>query len=137
MPPDKQDRGQLIAELDETRARLKEALLTLEAIHHGRLAAIVGPGSGEIFHVTQPLFQDQAAFDQYRILLDSIAEGAVMIVPDGTIVYCNEPFALALGKHLEDAVGADFRIFWPPPTRRVLKRCSKRPAVAPPATNST
>jgi PAS domain S-box-containing protein len=110
-----QDSSDLIAELNDTRARLKEALETIEALHHGGLDAIVrAPANGSIPRIGVQLFHDRAAFDQHHTLLDAIAEGAVMIVPEGTIVYCNAAFALAVGKPLEETLGADFRDFIQP-----------------------
>jgi two-component system sensor histidine kinase/response regulator len=94
---------------------LKEALETIEALHHGGLDAIVRtPKNGSIPRIGVQLFHDRVVFDQHHTLLDAIAEGAVMIVPEGTIVYCNAAFALAVGKPLEETLGADFRDFIQP-----------------------
>lgn len=113
MGASEQDLDRLTAELEQTRAHLQEALETIEAIRSGRIDAIVGHGGGEIFRVSQSLFSDKATFDQYRLLLDSIGDGAVIIVPEGTIVYCNRAFTVVVRKHMEDIVGADFREFLP------------------------
>jgi PAS domain S-box-containing protein len=116
MPIDEHYNSELIVELNDTRARLREALETIEALHQGGLDAIVrAPANGSIPpRIGVQLFHDRAVVDQHHTLLDAIAEGAVMIVPEGTIVYCNAAFALAVRKPLEETLGADFRDFLSP-----------------------
>ncbi|MEN6331578.1 MAG: sigma 54-interacting transcriptional regulator [Smithella sp.] len=81
-------REQLLAENDDLRRRLEEAEETLQAIHHGEVDALVvaGPEGEQVFTL-------KGAEYPYRILLETMQEGAVTMTTDGNILYCNNRFA--------------------------------------------
>jgi PAS domain S-box-containing protein len=80
-----QDRTGLPAQLEELTLRLREAEQTLEAIRGGEVdALVVETPQGE-----QQLYTLQGADHVYRIFLESIAEGALTLSGDGTVLYAN------------------------------------------------
>ncbi|MCE5266122.1 MAG: PAS domain S-box protein [Deltaproteobacteria bacterium] len=88
-------------ELEELRARLREAEETLEAIRTGAVDAIVVSGKAG-----DQVYTLQGADQSYRLLVESINEGTVTISADGTILYSNRQFADMLGHPLENIIGA-------------------------------
>jgi len=75
-------------EVEELRARLQEAQETLEAIRSGAVDAIVveGPGGRQVFTL-------QGAEHPYRVLAETMNEGAASLARDGTILFCNRRLA--------------------------------------------
>lgn len=80
------------SEVEELRARLQEAQETLDAIRSGAVDAIVveGPKGRQVFTL-------QGAEHPYRVLAETMNEGAASLAPDGTILFCNR----RLGEILE------------------------------------
>ncbi|HEY6011185.1 MAG TPA: PAS domain S-box protein [Nitrospirota bacterium] len=97
---------ELLQEIEELQARLSEAEETLTAIQRGEVDAIVGPSSdgGRIYTL-------QGAEQPYRIFFEAMAEGAVTMDLDGTILYCNRAFADLAKVPLEDVTGMPFLDF--------------------------
>jgi len=91
---------QLAAENAELRARLKEAEETLRAIRHGEVDALVMSGT-EGDHILTL----KGAQEPYRVMVEAMAEGAVTVSEDGTILYCNGRFAERIKMPLEQIVG--------------------------------
>jgi PAS domain S-box-containing protein len=94
-------------ELEETaelRLRLDEAEETLRAIRQGEVDALVvsGPGGDQIYTL-------QGAEHPYRVLVESINEGALTLTERGTIIYCNEAFAGMSGTSCSRLVTSSFR----------------------------
>lgn len=91
---------ELYEEIQELRLQLQEAEETLDAIRHGEIDALVvnGPEGEQIFTL-------HGADLPYRLMVETMGEGAVTITPDGTIVYCNQSFAELLGRALERLPG--------------------------------
>ncbi|MFA5112362.1 MAG: ATP-binding protein [Desulfobaccales bacterium] len=87
---------ELLEELAEVRARLEEAEDTLRAIHHGEVDALVisGPEGEKVYTL-------KGADHSYRILVETINEGAATLTPDGTIFYANRKLAQMLDLPLE------------------------------------
>jgi formate hydrogenlyase transcriptional activator len=71
-------------ELEELRQRLQEAEDTLDAIRNGEVDALVvsGPSGEKVFTL-------EGAEHPYRVLVESMNEGAISLTLDGTILYCN------------------------------------------------
>ncbi len=88
-------------EVTELHARLAEMEETLSAIRQGRVDAIVmdGPRGEEIATL-------QGADQPYRVMIESMQEGAVTLTEDGTILYSNNSFARLVQVPLEQVVGA-------------------------------
>jgi PAS domain S-box-containing protein len=81
--------------------RLKEAEETLQAIKSGEVDALVvqGPNGDQVFTL-------KGADHRYRQLVETMNEGALMLAPDGTIVYTNARFAKLLRVAHEHLLGS-------------------------------
>ncbi|MFZ4617986.1 MAG: sensor histidine kinase [Rectinemataceae bacterium] len=93
-------RDELLIENRTLRLRLEEAEATLRAIGEGEVDAFVVSGEeGErVFTLTD-------ADTPYRVLVETMNEGAVSLGPDGTILYCNSCLAGLLEVPLEKLIG--------------------------------
>jgi PAS domain S-box-containing protein len=91
---------ELQEEIQALRIQLQEAEETLDAIRHGEIDALVvnGPEGEQVFTL-------QGADHPYRLMVETMREGAVTTTLDGTIVYCNQSFAELLGIALERLLG--------------------------------
>jgi PAS domain S-box-containing protein len=94
------------AELEELRARLREAEEALEVIRSGEVDAVVvgGPLGQQIYSITN-------ADRPYRLLIEQMKEGAVTLLNTGLIAYCNDSFASLLGKDLGQVSGSQIQEF--------------------------
>jgi signal transduction histidine kinase/CheY-like chemotaxis protein len=94
------------------RARLDEAEDTLRAIRRGEIDALVveGPAGSRIYTV-------QSADEPYRMLVEDMHEGAVVLTSRGEILYANKRFAALAGEPLESVVGSCFERFLRPSDR--------------------
>ncbi|HUZ66989.1 MAG TPA: ATP-binding protein [Beijerinckiaceae bacterium] len=86
-----------IAELE---ARLRESEETLDAIRNGEVDAVVvgGPAGQQVYTL-------ENADRPYRVLIEQMQEGAVTLSGDGTVLYCNQRFALTVGSTRERIIG--------------------------------
>src|SRR4051812_46744651 len=83
--------------------RLDEAEETLRALRNGEVdALVVNTPQGE------QVFTLQSADQTYRLLVETMSEGAVTLTPDGTILYSNRYFAEMVGKPLQLVFGSSF-----------------------------
>lgn len=92
---------------DETvnlKSRLEETEETLRAIRKYMVDAFVVTRSGG----TEVVTLDNAEFP-YRMMVESMNEGAVTLIPDGTIFYCNPRFAEMVHRDAEKLVGVRFQ----------------------------
>lgn len=96
-----QSAAEMAAELEELRLRLAEAEETLEAIRTGQVDAVVvhGPQGPAVYTLT-------GAERVYRLLVEAMNEGALVLSPDGSITYCNHTFSAMLGVPLEQVIGS-------------------------------
>ncbi len=88
------------------RLRLKEAEETLRAIRSGEVDAVVVSGEGG-----DRVFTLHGAEHDYRMLIESMNEGALTLTVDATILYANGCFAKMVGCPLEQVIGSSFRRF--------------------------
>jgi PAS domain S-box-containing protein len=102
--PDRPDK--LLAEIAALRLRLEEAEETLRAIGSGEVDAFVvsGPGGKQIFTL-------KGAEHPYRLLVETMNEGAATLGLDGTILYCNQSLAALLQIPQEQLIGSKFDSF--------------------------
>jgi PAS domain-containing protein len=79
---------QLLREIEELRARLEESEETLQAIRSGEVDALVvsGPQGERVFTLL-------GAERTYRILIETMNEGAMTLNGDGIVTYCNKRLA--------------------------------------------
>ncbi|MHB8109316.1 MAG: hybrid sensor histidine kinase/response regulator [Syntrophorhabdaceae bacterium] len=93
-------------ELTTAQSRLEELEETIRAIKGNEVDALVidGPDGG------QQVFTLQGADQPYRTLMETMAEGALTMAADGTILYCNQrlgemlrlPINRIIGMSLQD-----------------------------------
>jgi PAS domain S-box-containing protein len=104
-------------EIEELRQRLLETEETLDAIRSGEVDALVvsGPDGEKVFTL-------QGAEHPYRVLIESMNEGAISLSKDGTVLYSNSAFARMIGIPLDRIMGHDFSDFVPEGKRDTLKR---------------
>jgi PAS domain S-box-containing protein len=115
MAPDNRTREDLLAEIEELRYRLDEAEETLRAIGSGEVdALVVSGGAGE------QVFTLKGAEQPYRVLVESMNEGAATLAVDGTILYCNNCLAAMLQVPLERLIGTRLDAYAAPADRPVL-----------------
>jgi PAS domain S-box-containing protein len=102
--PKRPDR--LLAENAALRLRLEEAEETLRAIGNGEVDAFVvaGPLGKQIFTL-------KGAEHPYRVLVETMSEGAATLAADGTILYCNESLASLLQIPLAGLIGKKISSF--------------------------
>jgi len=100
----KQAHQQVSDEAAELRNRLEETEETLRAIRQYMVDAFVVTRANGIQVVTL----NEADFP-YRIMVESMNEGAVTLIPDGTIFYCNPRFAQMIQREPQKLIGARFQ----------------------------
>jgi signal transduction histidine kinase len=90
----------------ETRERLAEAEEMLRAIREGEIDAFVveDPGGSKVYTL-------HSADEPYRILVEQMQEGAVVLTSRGSILYSNTCFAALVGEPIEAVVGSPFDRF--------------------------
>jgi len=103
--PRKSKEKQLIEENENLRARLEELEETLRAIQSGEVDALVVSGEqGE------QVFTLKDAGQPYRVLMETMNEGAVTLAADGTVLYSNLRFASMLRMPLDKIIGLSIRL---------------------------
>ena len=109
---DARSRDDLLVENEGLRLRLEEAEATLRAIGDGEVDAFVVTGEeGErVFTLT-------GADTPYRILVETMNEGAASLGSDGTILYCNACLAAMLEIPLEKLIGTQISSYVAPADR--------------------
>ena len=94
------DNRALQAEIEELRRRLEEAEEMLAAIRSGEVdALVVASGEGD------RIFTLEGADLPYRVLVETMSEGAATLNPDSTVLYGNSRLAHLLGTPLERILG--------------------------------
>ena len=100
---------------DELQARLGEAEDALRAIRSGEIDALVVYGE-----TGEKVYTLEGADHPYRIMVETIYEGAATIQTDGTLLYCNQQLAKMLGVALESLVGKPLSPFIDPLDRQTF-----------------
>lgn len=105
------------SELAELKARLAEAEETLRAIYRGEVDAVVvaAPDGDQIYTL-------RGAETPYRLLVETISEGALTLLSDGTILYCNSRFAQMVNRPMEQITGATWKQFFSPESEGKLQQ---------------
>src|SRR5580700_7263800 len=85
LPSSRLDLSRKLAEL---QARLDEANATLRAIRSGEVDAVVVEGKQGV-----KIFTLEGAEYAYRVLIESMNEGALTLASDKLILYANQRFA--------------------------------------------
>ncbi len=96
----------MMQETQALKARVEELEETLRAIRMGEVdAVLVSSAQGD------QVFTLQGAEHPYRLLVETIEEGAATLSDDGTILYSNKSFAAFFGVPLEKFIGAPLQSF--------------------------
>src|SRR5687768_13997123 len=90
----------------ELRLRLAEAEETIRAIRNGEVDAVVVTG-----RQGDQVFTLDGAEHGYRMLIESMHEGALTLTVNATILYANQCFAQMLQCPLQQVMGGSFRRF--------------------------
>ncbi|MBI5100442.1 MAG: PAS domain S-box protein [Nitrospirae bacterium] len=92
------------AEIEDLKNRLQEAEETLEAIRSGAVDALVvsGPQGDQVYAL-------KGAEQPYRILVESMNEGALILSQNGAIVNCNKAFSKISAMPYGALIGTLFR----------------------------
>ena len=98
-----QTQQQVQDEADELKSRLAETEETLRAIQQYMVDAFVVNRENGIHVVTI-----NEAEIPYRMMVEAMNEGAVTLIPDGTIFYCNGRFGEMLQTDCEKLIGTSF-----------------------------
>ena len=94
-------RQQLLDELQELTSRVVEAEETLRAIRGGEVdGLVVSTAEGD------RVFTLMGAEHPYRVMVETMNEGAITLASDGTILYCNQLFADMVKGSLEKVIGS-------------------------------
>ncbi len=94
-------RQQLLDELQELTSRMMEAEETLRAIRSGEVdGLVVSTAEGD------RVFTLSGADHPYRVMVETMNEGAVTLASDGTILFCNQRFADIVKESLEKVIGS-------------------------------
>ena len=98
----------LLAENAELKARLAEAEDTLAAIRSGAVDALVVEGKNGV-----KIFTLKGADQTYRILVETMNEGAVTISSDGIVLFSNQHFSNLIQLPIHKILGTPFQKFLP------------------------
>jgi PAS domain S-box-containing protein len=97
----KKSKQELLGQIDHLQEQLSEAKGTLHAIRNGEVDAfVVSAPDGEHIYTLK------SADYTYRVLVESMNEGALTLAQDGTIFYCNRRFAEMLKTPSEKLIGS-------------------------------
>jgi len=101
--------AQLASENAGLRERLAKAEELLRVIRAGEMDALVigGPRGEHVFTL-------EGADQPYRVLVETMNEGAVTLVTGQDIFHCNQKFAAMLRAPLEQVIGSDITRFIAP-----------------------
>ncbi len=88
------------------RARLADAEETLQAIRQGAIDALVIEDGGG-----NRIYTLHSAEEPYRVLVEQMQEGAVVLTAAGNITYANARFAALVGEPLETLIGTEIHRF--------------------------
>ena len=109
----------------ELRARLHDAEAAIAAIRAGEVdAVVVAGGAGP------QVFTLEGAGHPYRVLIESMNEGALTLTADAVILYANESFAKMVKTPLEQVMGTSFLRLLSAADTAALRPLLKRPAVS-------
>jgi|GEM_PF-1588405 len=102
---------------ERLRRRVEELETTLQAIARGEIDALViaRPNGPQVFAL-------QGADQPYRVLVENMNEGALALLPDGTISYGNRRLAQSIKRPLEEVIGANFQDFLSSPDKAAFER---------------
>ena len=96
----------LLREVEALKERLAENEETLRAIRDGEIDALVITDRGQ-----ERVYTLEGADAAYRIILETMSEGAATLASDGTILFANRQMSRLLATPLEEVPGKALRTF--------------------------
>jgi formate hydrogenlyase transcriptional activator len=94
-------RQQLLDEVDRLSSRMTEAEETLRAILSGEVdGLVISTAEGD------RVFTLSGAEHPYRVMVETMNEGAATLASDGTVLFCNQRFADIVKGSLEKVIGS-------------------------------
>jgi len=115
--PQKPRRENLLAKVERLESRLAEAEETLQAIRNGEVdALVVATAQGD------RIFTLAGAEKPYRIMVETMSEGALTLGLDGTILYCNPCFATMVKTPTENIIGNSIYPFIKPEEKTLFEK---------------
>ncbi len=115
MKQDEPGQQELIEENETLKERLWEAEQTIKAIRGGEVDAFVVQESGE-----EQVYTLKGADVAYRILVESLNEGALILASDDSIYYCNGCFSAMVGLPIQRIIGSSIRSFFIPDSQTLV-----------------
>jgi len=112
---DEPTRQELIEENETLKERLCDAEQTIKAIRGGEVDAFVIQESGE-----EQVYTLKGADVSYRILVESLNEGALILASDDSIFYCNGCFSAMVGLPIQKIIGSHIRSFFIPDSQKLV-----------------
>ena len=112
-----------VAELTELRARLEDAEEALRAIRNGEVDAVVVAGKRG-----PQVFTLEGAEHAYRVLIESMHEGALTLAANMGILYATQCFARMVGRPLKEIIGGSFHAFLSAEDKARVSALLRRPA---------
>jgi PAS domain S-box-containing protein len=98
------EQQKLLAEVKDLRIKLAEAEEIVHGIRSGGVDSVVVSGG-----LGEQVFMLKGEEHAYRVLVESMNEGAAMLAADSTILYCNSNLASLVKTPLEKLTGTPFR----------------------------
>jgi PAS domain S-box-containing protein len=121
-------RKELLEEAEKLRKKnrslqrqLREARQSMDAIKAGNTDAMVVATAKDL-----KIYTEKTADITYRILVEKMNEGAVTVMKDGTILYCNSCFAGMVKLSLKKIIGSKFKRFMDPASAGFVEALFKR-----------
>lgn len=127
IPTGKPNQGQsdevreLREQCENLQRQLEEAESVLSAIRRGEVDALVVSTDQD-----DRVFTLRNADHTYRVMVETMQEGAATALPDGTILYANNRLAEMLDFRLEQLIGSSFVDLLEPEARPVMKQWLSR-----------
>ncbi|MCL4178014.1 MAG: PAS domain-containing protein [Verrucomicrobia bacterium] len=112
-------------ELAELRARLADAEEALRAVRAGEVDTVMVAGTAG-----SQVFTLDGAEHAYRVLIESMNEGALTLTAEAVILYTNQCFARMVQLPLERVIGSSFLRFLSATDQLAVRRLLKRAAKA-------
>jgi PAS domain S-box-containing protein len=97
---------ELLEQIEDLRYRLQVAEETIEAIRTGSVDALAVQENGET-----KIFTLEGAEQTYRVLVERMSEGAIILNRQGLILYSNFQFAKLVNLPLSEVIGTSFGRF--------------------------
>ena len=111
-------------EIEALRARLAETEEALRAIRDGDLDALVVSNL-----IGDRLLAVEGASQPYRVLIESMSEGALTLTPEGLVLYANRRLAEMLKTPLEKVVGSEIHTWFAPDSRQVVQSLLRKDVI--------